>query len=419
MRNRLFTLSQESDDLEDDDKVVTPAEISEDAVELQGQEQQLDSADQEAAQALEAVRSLECLCETLSQTSYITPEVSAVTEVALESIYQSIGVTRPRSVTFEAEETSSESRIARIKEQIKRILMAIAEAFRRAMDWVNDYFLQLTGAAARLEKYAIAKLRELRSLRNNRINDAELNNRSLVKRLYTEKNDLPATMLMVQELVTDASAAALGDHVKVLNRAIEDFVEGKDISKLVESIPEIFKKAYSGIFPLSGSQVPIQIEESYNPKGTTLYSTKWLVGDYLAMIVIPDDIDTISKLAFYIRSNPDLDPGPKMKYAQPDEIEQLLKQVIAICSVVRAFEKNRKGLEAFQGTLTKAVKKLSSTEGDFSDQDRQFLKSLSAVAPMIAKGIHQRVFGYAINTSRSVVQYTDLCMKNLEVRPAT
>lgn len=415
-RNKLFAVALEDQDpLNADGGEVSPIEIAEDAAELEQAGNVVDAGDQQMKDAQAAVSALECLCQAFNSggSTSISPEAAAATEVALEGIYERLGVQRPKVFAFEDGE-SGPSRVQKIKEQILRFLRAIAEAFRKALDVVHDFILKATAAAARLEKYAYKQLQEVRKMRGMEMKETEFKNSSLAAKLYCPDADLSKALLRVQELTNDASKVALGEHVQALNKTIDAFVEGKDISKLIADIPDVLNSAYNGIFAHNGESSPVDPEDQFKHEGTQFYTSDYLVGGYVALLIMPETIDALKYLSFRIRQPEFDDIGDTLKYSTPEQMEGLLKQVISICGVVRLFEREERKLQDFGGKLTAASKKLTSVEGEFSEQDRLFLKNLAVMAPTIASGIHQRVFGYAVNASRSVVHYVDLCMKNMQ-----
>ncbi len=425
--NHLFRYNQQIEQNEQgsmsaEDVVILEGEVQESVESVASAAETLQCAEQDIMSAGQAVDSLYALADAVEQSVDRNPSTDAVVEVALEHIYQSIGFDKPRSLSMEAGFADSvKDKADKIREHATKILAAIIEAFRKAIEWVKDYVSEATNAAQRLNKYA-KKLRYDLS-KSGEIRGNNFTDKSLAKALG-DVGQLTKRVENLADLVKDASRSSLfGGHIALMNELIDGYVKAEDkasvetLIKLAMGIPDVLKKAYDGIF--SHEDELIQVSEHYAPKGTSTYSTDYLPGNYLGVLVLPDGLDTLNYLSFNIRR--DNEEAEKeagngvVKALTAKEIKHYLEAVIAITDDIINFRSMDGELKRVVAKLTAATEQLKTSPKEMTKEDRQMLKAISVMAPYVAKGIHSRVFGHAVQSCQALLKY---CVKSMDAQKA-
>lgn len=422
--NHLLRYTKESEVLQETQptEVILEGDIQEDAIGVQEAADRVEQAEQDIRIGNDAVNSLYVLADAVETgvSDGASVAVNApVVEVALEQIYSTLGMTKPASLSMEAGFTDNAKEFAgKIKDHAVRIMAAIIEAFRKAMDWISDFISEVTNASTRLSKYArqveaeVAKVSSRKATPGNV--SKQIDNKPLAKAL-SEGKDLAKRVDNLTSLVDDAVRVANGEHITLLNTIIDDFANSKDkdtdaMLKLALRIPDVLEKTYSNVFTHTNELV--DVNKAFAPEGTTGYTTDWLPGEYLGILVLPDSLAALRHLKFVIRRDTDEDAGgSSLPTLSLKEMKQLLDSVIAICDSVSRFRAIHGKLADFSKKLTKSVDVLKKAPRELSQGDRELLGAIAIMAPYVAKGIHGRVFGFAVSNCRDVVKY---CVKSLE-----
>lgn len=429
--NHLLRYTQECMTPAEPTEVILEGDVQEAVVQVNEAGEKVEDAEHQIRTANDAVNSLYVLASTIEESVRrgsteagaevvpMDPAAQAAVEVALEQIYNSIGLSKPVSLSLEAGFLdNAKEGAAKIKDHAIRILTAIVEAFRKAMDWITDYLAEATGAANRLGKYAEQLRREVLKIRGNgQAQQAEFSNKPLAKAL-SKGQDLAKRLDNLLELVDDARRVAVGQHVTLMNEIIEDFAaaEKKDVDamlKLVVRFPEVLNKTYDGVFA-HGNELA-DVDPVFAPEGTEVYTTDYLPGGYLGVLVLPEALDTLRHLKFAIRRDDaaaDEEAGDGvMKTLTRDQMDELLNIVITICEKIKGFQSAERKLREFSGKLTKSVEQLKKAPREMSQSDRELLGTVAIMAPYIAKGIHSRVFGFAVGSAGAVTKYVAQSLK--------
>lgn len=424
MKNNLLQYVQECAD-EQANVVILEGQVQSAIDEAREAEVIVDQTDEDLRSANAAIDSLYRLAgaieEGVSNDGPANQTLAAVTEVALEGIYSSIGMQKPRTLSLEADFLDNlKNGAEKIKEHAVRILAAIIEAFRKAVDWIADYVKKATSASAAIGKYAEKLRAEARKTKNANV-AAHIQDKNLAKALSGE-GTLASRYKNVTELVKDARDTALGGHVHLLNEIIDDYAdsEAKDIDavlKVALGLIDVLGKTYSGVFEHEDEL--LDVADAYKKPGTDIYTTDFMPGGYLGILVMPKGLDSLRHLNFLIRRDDDeaeKQAGDgKLATLTLKEIDELLGAVIETTRVITNFQMHENRLREISGKLTKAVDKLKKTPKEMNQQHRELLGVIAIMAPYIAKGIHSRVFGFATGCSKAVVSY---CEKSLEMHGA-
>ena len=404
---KIFQIALESeldDVIADQDMIVVDAETMEEA--NGGIEENTDAL----ADACTVVAAMEQLSEVVGRftNDQMTQGEADVINIALEQFYSTLGVSRPQELSMEdATETSANNTAATIRDHAVRILKAILDALEKLFQMVSQYIQQITGAAARLQKYAIELDRAQRNILGNP-NTKNYTSASMGRRMYVPSGSSHSKALMeVVELCVDAAKSAMGDQVQLINRALSAYASGAPVSELIEKIPPALEKAYSGIFP----NTPTPDDFTDNTEGVTVFTTNMMLGGYVGVLIMPDTTDYLSRLQFSIQQLEGLKFTDQVPVADKTEMGHLLNQSQQICSLVRQFEKSTQPrLNGMIQNLRMTINRVKAMDHQVSPEDMKFLRTLASSAPSIARGIHQRCFGFGLQSVRSALQHVKTSM---------
>lgn len=420
--NKLLKYVAECDEVVGEGTVILEGDVQESVSQAEEAGSILDKAFDEIQSANKAIDSLYRVANVVKDSVVVSEgqeTLVSLTEVAIEQIYESLDMQLPQTLSMEADFMEGVKTVAsKIKDHAIRIMAAIIEAFRKAIDWIGDFINRVSDAAGKLESKAKTLSNRLSKVtrgqpRNTSFKDSNLS------RALSGGEDLIKRYKEVSELVKDtASVAFKGEHIALLNKIIEEFVnsQNKDVTavlKLVTKLPEVLDKAYGNIFKHTGEIG--HVTDPYVREGTSVYTTSLLPGGYVGIMTVPNDLDSLKYLNFVIRrddeaSSKDAGDGT-MKTLDASEIKSLLDTAIGICSDISTFHHLQSALKMTSVKLTKAAEMLKKNTHEMDKGHREVLGAIAIVAPYIAKGIHSRVFGFATSCSNAVINY---CQKSID-----
>lgn len=334
----------------------------------------------------------------------VTDVDAHILEIALEGLYQDLGVKLPRRLSMEAQaETSWKERGNRIKEQMLELLKAIGEVLRRTYAHLRIYLEKVFALAARMERFAAQELRRVRGLTGSPNTTSYVNER--LSRIVTTPD---ASVLNGYErlftLVEDAERSATSGFAMKVADMVNAYVEGKDVNSLSSEFPRLFEQTFSKIFEHDPSNSII--ERVGAPEGVSVHTTGYLPGGYLGVIGVPETTDDLGKFIFAIRRPEDHEePESTLKVLALDDIRWALDSIVKTCSKIRRFEVMEKRQGSMVSLLDKAAAKLKHSEDKYSEEDKKFLRALARVAPTLARGIHQQTFSFALNSFRGLIEH--------------
>jgi hypothetical protein len=422
--NKLLQYVTECDEMSTVDITVLEEDVQDSVDDSEKAGEVIDQAFQEIQSANDAIDSLYRVAGIIGDSvveDQNTSTVQALTEIAIEQIYDSINVKMPQSLAMEADFLEGAKAVAsKIKEHAVRIMAAIIEAFRKAVEWISDYLKKATSAAGRLENKAKSLNKRLGQARGSpkNVSFKDVN----LARALSKGDDLIKRYKELSDLTEDAAKVAWsGEHVTLLNQIIEEFAQAelKDatpIIKLVIRIPEALNKAYGNIFK-HGDELA-RISDVYAREGTEVHTTSFLPGGYVGIITMPESLDTLRHLNFVIKRdeesvNNNTGDGTMKTLSLPD-IRTLLATAINISSEVQAYQDFESKLKSIPVKLTRAAEALKKTSSEMDKGHREVLGAIAIMAPYIARGIHSRVFGFATSCTNSILNYCEKSIAEYE-----
>jgi hypothetical protein len=422
--NKLLQYMTECDEVPTTEITILEEDIQDAVDDSEQAGEVVDQAFQEIQSANDAIDSLYRVAGVIKDSvtdSTDTTTVRALTEIAIEQIYDSINVKMPQSLAMEADFLEGAKAAAnKIKEHAVRIMAAIIEAFRKAVEWIGDYFKKVTSAAGRLESKVKSLNKRLGQVRGNPKN-ASFKDIGLARAL-SKGDDLIKRYKELSDLTEDAAKVAWsGEHVTLLNQIIEEFAKAelKDVTpvlKLVLRIPEVLEKTYGNIFK-HGDEL-VKISDVYAREGTEVHTTSFLPGGYVGIMTTPDSLDTLRHLSFVIRRDEESvssDAGDGvMKTLSLSDIKALLTIAMNISSEVQAYQDFESKLKSIPVKLTRAAEALKKTPAEMDKGHREILGAIAIMAPYIVRGIHGRVFGFATSCTNSILNYCEKSISEYE-----
>jgi len=394
-------------------------DILEDVGEMRDGERALDANASDLKKACVAVHELEDLASSAEETKAVEADTDAgraVLDLAIESIYNKLGLENPAVALEDGAGfgASMREKVSSIRDQVVRLLRTIIEAVRRAYVHAQEFFASIFNTAAKVERAAMSMRSRVRGLRGSTVGEgAVISNQRLKMALgYTDSGWNDAAFQNMHDLVKDAYESADSGYIDYLNTLIEAFVQDKDIGRMMENFPRVLKRALDGHFPHDSSNAEFDIDGAGDR--VDVLTTDLLPGNHVGVLCLPKTTEDLREFEYMIKRTDnaelkDLDVLP------PEGLLNVLETVIKTTSIIRKFQRDFKAGKILVSKLEAAVANIESKEDvDLADEDRDFLRSISAIAPALAAGIHERSFAFAISTSANVIRYVDLCIAKLE-----
>lgn len=333
----------------------------------------------------------------------VPPETTRMIEIAMESIYRSMKIKPPARMALEAEDgkPSGTTILEHVREAIRKLIAAIAQAVRKAVAWVGDLIASMSEEAARLEMAALTLNREVLPLLPISAEKVVKVSPQLSKRLYVPFGTTVSGVSDVSVFVSAAAKSALGDHLDKLAAGMDKLITNPQAKNLDEMLAGAIEDAYSGVFQRD-VRFHLGVEA---PMGCKLYITNHMVGGNVAMGIIPDNADGLRHLKFFSAKGELPDTVPDLIALNRGEAGWMLKHVISMMATVRQFQGRKAKLNDFSRKLDATLKRVNDVKAEFPEETRKFIKDVLHVAPVLVKGLHTEAFKIGINVSRAALDY--------------
>lgn len=384
----------------------TTADITEDVSDLVAWGFNMRTDGEGLAKAANAVDELEDLVQT-AETSGVENEGGlAVLELAVEGIFLSIGLEHEDFVALESEEgqPTVKSKLEEIKKSIVRLIRSLIEAIRRAIGNVRDYLVRVTQVANRISKASLMLKREVRALKRD-YTVGTLDNERLLKQIgVSSDTSISRAYQNLHELCVSATRSAKSGHIEYLNRIVDDFMNDRDDTKLIEELPKALARAFDNALP--NDQLSSEFEYENIPEGAYILASNLLPGNAAGVLMVPKTTDDLRVFSYSIERAAVTKAGD-LDILSKKEMEWLLDSIRATSGIVASFHRYTQDTGKLESRLSDALKRLDKDVMVATPQFRQFLQSLSAVAPALAQGIHEKTFAYAMQCSSAGLRYVE------------
>lgn len=397
-------------------------ELFQDVHDLNNGERDLGSNSTDLKKACVAVDELEDLVECAESTKAVDADTDAgraVLELAVEHIYDKLGIDNPAIALEDGAGlgASVKEKVNSIREQIVRLLRTIMEAVKRAYDQVQQYLKRVFEVSARIEKSAVAVRARARKLDSKSEVQGNIENERLKRAIAASKG---ATFVEcfenMFELVEHAYQSAESGHIDYLNTIIDDFIKGKDIERLRDDFPRVLRRSLAMHFTHNPDDQEFVISGS--SEDVNVLTSDLLPGSHVGVLCLPKTVADISDFEYTIQLAVDGEQDPNLTdlpVLNKEELLWMTEIIIKTTSIIRKFERDVRANGSLVSKLSSAIQNLESkVDIELTPADRQFLRAISAIAPALARGIHERTFAFAVSTTANALRYAELCIKQLQ-----
>lgn len=415
---KLMRIALENHD--EDCEPQTAVELMDNFTVLDSLAAELDESSDFFAENMRAVDNLDRLRQTIDLTvgTQLSPGEVATMFLATESIYDAVGLKAPRSLAFEAE-ADRETVLTRLKEASTKLLQAIIEALKKAYNWVRDYYSRVTAEGAVVERYALATAKRVKNMIGEPRNPT-FTSLTIAKRLRLEspREELLKVFTRSHEYVNDASQAAFGEHVVLLNSVLQSFEKDQDAARLIDSLPAVIGKAYNDVF----DHGPVDhYGDVHAPSGCSVYYTNPLLGGVIGYGIIPGSEETLRHLKLAMAQDPKAKASDavdaELAVASRAEADKLVKIALSIATTVRLFQREQAQIDQFSKKLEQTLDRLRQGDADLAPQAKSFLRELMSVGPTLTLGLHQQAFRHGLAASRAVLDYVSKSAEQYGEKP--
>ena len=365
-----------------------------------------------------AVVELQDLADATEETKADVADTDAgraLLEVAVESIYSKLGIENPVVALEDAAGLGAtvKDKVKGIREQVVRLLRTILEAVKRAYARAVEYLKRVFEVAARVEKSAVAVRSRVRGITDNGQIDGKLSNERLKAALGVPKDVfLVRAFKNMFDLVDEAYKSANSGYIDYLNELIDGFVQDKDVSRLINDFPRVLKRSLDNRFTHNADNAEFNVEGAGDK--VEVLTSDLMPGSHVGVLCLPKTIADLREFEYNIVRTDGAEPEDLL-ILDKTELLWLTEAIIQTTSVIRKYERDARANGTLVNKLSAAISNLESkADVDITAEDREFLRSVSAVAPALARGIHERTFAFAVSTCASAVRYADACVSKYE-----
>lgn len=409
-------------------------EINDSAAEGEAHQASTDEAESTA----EALESFAVAIRGAQQNGGLNEHGASILSIATEHMFARLGISKEDVVmpALESYGTTS-SRVQAgvvaleaIQETISTVWKAIVAAIRKAYEWVKKYWLQVFGAAEKLQKRAKALAERSRAVTGTAAQKSFDNDR-LAKALAID-NTVPANVVAAAadlkeatSLVVTTGAQMSGAIGEAAVKALDE-LKGDSIGPLVALC-----KNYGG----EKVSDPQSEGLAAGAEGIEVYRSKQLLGGRAIISRIPGSGGTpsieeyvkrigetsysLGKFSSKIKDEP---VGKKFNTLSTADAAKLAETVAQIADEMLAYRKNTPKLEELQKKLADAAEKVASSAGKEEDEaKRKNLTACKAIATAANRLFTQpgaEFMKYAVGTSKALLDYVEESLKQYSAAAA-
>lgn len=390
------------------------ADITDDVAELVIRSSELNDNSADLVKATDAIDELEDLVQTAESTGIDNAAGVAVLELAVEHVFNRIGLEHQHYALEDGSsmQSSVSEKVANIKAIIVRLFKALMEAIGRAAAKVRDYLQRITHVAGRTAIAADQLKRRVRALSGAQV-EGKLNNQRLANQLGVFKDtSISRAFENLQELCTGASRSVKSGYIDHLNKIVDAFLQDRDSDKLIESLPQVLERAFDDALPHDHLDAAFDVENV--PDGGYILVSNLLPGNAVGVLVIPKTVDDLRVFSYSIERARDGNETNELDILNRSEMEWLLESIVSVCKMVQSFHADVQKFGSLESKLSSAVKHLDKQVTEVTPDFRRFISALTAVAPALAQGIHEKSFAYAMQCASAGLRYVEASLVKQE-----
>lgn len=397
-------------------------ELFADVSDLRADSSDLNANAEELRKASLAVAELEDLADAAETTGAVDADTEAgrvLLEVAVEGIYSRLGIDNPVIALEDGAGMGASvgAKVSSIREQVVRLLRTIVEAIKRAYAKAVEYLKRIFEVASQVEKGAIAVRSRVRKISDNGTFDEKLKNERLKNALGVPKDVmLVRAFKNMFELVDEAYKSANSGYIDYLNTLIDQFVQDKDVSRLIADFPRVLARSLDNRFTHNSSNAEFDVRNAGDK--VEILTSDLMPGCHVGVLLLPKTVADLREFEYNVVRTDDGE-AEDLYILDRTELLWLTEAIITTTSVIRKYERDVKANGTLVNKLTAAIANLEEKgDVDITAEDREFLKSVAAMAPALARGIHERTFAFAVSTCAAAVRYADACVSKYESKAA-
>lgn len=386
----------------------------------------VDAAVEEAVDAAATMEGLITGLESFKDKGGLTEQGAWGVHQTIAHINKRLGTNTkiPAMESFAAPSSRmSQHRVAleSIKDTLARIWKAIKEAIKKSIQWVQDQFEKLFGAATKLKKRAEALEKAANGI-SGTMKEKDFENDRIAKALSINGNaptDVPASLAHVKQ-VGDFVFKNVSEFNAGAAEAVITVLEAMDISKL-ETKPFSAGQGFANVDTATASKL------GYAEAGADMaqQSSGEMPGNKAILVRHPVAGKTGEEAAtLFAKANGTLITydgkqkevsNTKVKTLAGDDIEKIAKTVVEICDAILGYKAKLPKAKELKSKLVNAADK--AEKAALKEEDEK----AASTGKLLAKVTHNAAAtldkpapqfqAYALNTCKAALDYCDLSLK--------
>lgn len=381
-------------------------------------EKHLDDSFDAIEAAMQVVMSLESIADDLlSQIidrdggASWSHEEQRMLDITLDTIYSGGLLVRPDDVGLEAfADRTLAQHLQTVRAHAVRILEAILQAVKRALQLVGDYIHNAISMAGYMAVYARRLEIETRK-HGGEPEKKSYKDKTQAKRLWCPEGRLIPGFQQVVDLVFSAVHVANGPIAQEMEHLLRHF-HAKQIAHLPD-LAKVLSDNYRPAFAHVDGDLPYPEKHVDMPDDCTLYETDILMGNMIGLCIMPTTNRALHHFDFNIVEIDEATEADEVDVSDLSTVRHLLRMVNNVCAGIHVFEKEQRKFEYLAKDL-EILKHAIQNAGDLDAIDKDILRCVGKIAPKIISGLHKASFSYAIRTARSILTH---CKNSIEQYP--
>jgi hypothetical protein len=388
----------ETDGEQTEVEIQDAVDVAEDAAELAGE---CDDAE-EAAMVLESFAEI---AESAAANGGLDTHSARILKVATEHIYAHMGMGKaigiPAMESFDipgARVSATTIALEDIREQAKKIWVAIVEGFKKTVAWVQEFVMKILSANARIKARA-EKLMAATDKMTGAPKSKVVGNGALVKAL-TIGGRVPSNLAGEVKKAVDFFFNAMGDRTaETISKALSltrQAMTSKDAEQVEALVFDAVKSVtgkglqYNNV----ASSVAARIGIAEAPTGTSISMTPRFPGEQVVWAYIPSSVASIASFRSGVSIDANAGNVPddaKVNALTPEQIKDVAKVAMSFVDVSETYKELQKSLDTFTKGAANFMS-MASAAGSNNASDTSLFKlvgsSIKAIRHLV-KGIHQ------------------------------
>lgn len=354
----------------------------------------------------------------------LDPIAAEVVQVAVESLYERLGIVKsgiPGLESFGSTARKADAtRIALedMKENIKKAWASIVAIIEKAIAWVKDFFAKIFVATERLKARATKIAAAAKGAKGTLKDGAKIESGRLYNALSlggtVDAGKVQEGAANLAAVTKDVLATQAGNTAGLVKDAAAALAKSDNKNFVTD-----FK------FPAMDAAGLTKVADSAGfakaPEGLSVYRSAEMLGNRAVVAYTSETALTgaegIKQLANLSAGVAKFDPKAKeadkkeLPILTPDQAGKLAGTVLDIVKNLEAFKANREKLASAKADLLKASKAAGSKNKDLGADVAKAMVTVARTTAKLADQPYVSLNGYAVNTSKSLLDLAELSLK--------